>query len=79
MPIESNPHDLSIVYRKHAYYQAKELHDIAEKYNGFFPIHATIEDTYRIGELLEYHKEEIKQFLLKNYPEDKVKRYFNKK
>ena len=79
MKVESNPYGLYIVYKKYAHFQAKELHDIAEKNEGYLSVNAPIEDSVRIGELLEYNPESIKQYVIKNYPAEEVQKYYTNK
>lgn len=71
--VPSNPYNLFVVYADGYEDRAKELVDIAEKYNGYFAANAQKEDTIRIGELLEYDPEEIKKFIIKNYGVSKEK------
>jgi len=72
MEVPKNPFGAIIAYKPHAHYQAKELHDIADKYNGFLSVDATIEDSYKIGQLLEYNDKDIWDYLIKNYPKNEV-------
>jgi hypothetical protein len=65
--VPSNPYKAFIYYRKGAEKQAKELRDIAEKYEGYLSVHATEEDSRRIGELLGYKQEDIDWYINKNY------------
>ena len=52
-----------IFYKKEKEKEAKELENIALKYNGYLSVNATAEETYRIGILLEYDEDSIKQFI----------------
>ena len=65
--VVKNPDKPIIVYRKGYEKQARELFNIANKYNGYLSSNATYEDTKRIGELLEYEQSDIDAFLKKNY------------
>ena len=59
-----------VVYVPGAEADAKELHNILNRYGGYASIKASYEDTRRIGELLGYKKETINAFLKKNYDGD---------
>ncbi len=56
-----------IVYHPTAEAQAMELKAIAERYRGYLSMHATREETRRIGQLLEYDPADIEAHLAKNY------------
>ena len=79
MDIKSNQNGFYIIYRPYAFKQAQELHDLAEKYNGFLSYNASLEDSYRIGYLLEYNEKNIKEYLYKNYPKNKVDYFYSQK
>lgn len=66
LAVKSNPNQAFIYFRDGFEADAKELHDIAEKYNGFLAYNATFSDSRRIGELLSYKKEDIDAYLKKN-------------
>jgi len=66
LQIPSSPFKLHIYYIKGAENKAKELKDIAEKYDGFLSYNATEEDSRRIGELLGYRKEDIDDYIIHN-------------
>jgi hypothetical protein len=72
---ECNPF---LVYHPSAQLEAEELRDIAEKYNGYLADWATIEDHKRIGELLEFHEEEIERFIANKKRERGIKESFKK-
>ena len=55
-----------IVYKADKESEAKELKDIAEKYNGYLSIKATEEESRRIGEILGYSKESIDKYIEKH-------------
>jgi hypothetical protein len=59
-----------VVYVPGAEADAKELHNILNRYGGYASIKASYEDTRRMGELLGYKKETINAFLKKNYDGD---------
>jgi hypothetical protein len=54
-----------IIYKADKESEAKELKDIAEKYNGYLSIKATEEESRRIGEILGYSKESIDKYIEK--------------
>jgi len=64
--VPSNPFGALIYFRKGAEKEAKELRDIAEKYEGFLAYDASDEDSSRIGELLGYRKEDVDAYIEKN-------------
>jgi hypothetical protein len=69
--IDQRPGDeVYIVYVPGAEADAKELHNILNRYGGYASYKASYEDTKRIGELLGYKKETIDTFLKKNYDAD---------
>lgn len=68
--VPSNHYGAYIIYKPGAEAQAKELNDIAEKYNGFLSHKATKEDTIRIGQLLGYKQSDIDAYVQKNYGQD---------
>jgi hypothetical protein len=55
----------TIIYKADKESEAKELKDIAEKYNGYLSIKATEEESRRIGEILGYSKESIDKYIEK--------------
>lgn len=62
-----NSNDFSYaIFNENGEAQAKELADIAKKYGGFLSVKATEEDSRRIGELLEYHPDDINDYILRN-------------
>jgi hypothetical protein len=61
--VPSNPYNTYIIFKRGFEKQAKELMDIAEKYNGYLSYQASIEDTIRIGKLLEYDPRDIEYFV----------------
>lgn len=65
--VKGNPGDAYVVYRKGFEKDAIELKDIAEKYGGYLSYEATEEESRRIGELLGYAKEDIDEYIRKNY------------
>ena len=67
LKVPSNPYEAYIYYRPGAEAKAKELRDIAEKYEGYLAWDATEEDSRRIGELLGYRKSDIDAYIRKNY------------
>ena len=66
LQVPSNPFEMYIYYVDGAESKAKELKDIAEKYDGFLSYKATEEDSRRIGQLLGYKKEDIDDYIIKN-------------
>jgi hypothetical protein len=69
--IDQRPGDEAyVVYVPGAEADAKELHNILNRYGGYASIKASYEDTRRMGELLGYKKETINAFLKKNYDGD---------
>lgn len=64
--IPKNPYKNVIFYRPEAESEAKELRDIAKKYDGYFAWYAEDDDTRRIGELLGYQKDKVEAFVQKN-------------
>jgi hypothetical protein len=54
-----------IIYKTGNESAAKELKDIAEKYNGYLSYKATEEESRRIGEILGYSKESIDKYIEK--------------
>jgi hypothetical protein len=56
----------TIIYKADKELEAKELKDIAEKYNGYLSIKATEEESRRIGEILGYSKESIDKYIEKH-------------
>lgn len=77
MDVPKNEFEAYIVYKPYAHYQAKQLHDIADKYDGFLSGNATIEDSYKIGQLLEYNDKDIWDYLIKNYPTNEIMEFKN--
>jgi len=67
LKVPSNPFEAYIYYRPGADAKAKELRDIAKKYEGYLAWDATEEDSRRIGELLGYIKSDIDAYIRKNY------------
>jgi hypothetical protein len=65
--LPENKHKAYIVFRPGAEKQAKELADIANKYGGYLSWEATEEESRRIGELLDYDKQDIDWYINKNY------------
>lgn len=65
--VKGNPGDAYVVYRKGFEKDANELKDIAEKYGGYLSYKASEEESRRIGELLGYSKEDIDEYIGKNY------------
>jgi hypothetical protein len=61
--VPSNPHKMYIYYRKGAKKEAEELRDIAEKYGGYLAWFATEEESRRIGQLLNYNKEAVEEYI----------------
>ncbi len=64
MPVKSN-HGAVIIYHPDSYSQAEELKEIAERYGGYLHWQASLRDHRRIGELLEYEKVDIDNFIKK--------------
>ena len=60
-----------VVYVPGAEADAKELHNILNRYGGYASFKASYEDTKRMGELLGYKKSTVDAFLAKNYNDDK--------
>ena len=52
-----------IIYNKEKEKEAKELQNIALKYDGYLSYKATAEETYKIGILLEYDEELVKKHI----------------
>lgn len=71
----NNPYSL-IIYNKNYEKNAKELEQIALKYNGYLSHDATAYDSYRIGILLEYDEDEVKKYLKKKYPKSEWLKFF---
>lgn len=65
--VPSNKYDAYIYFKEGAENKAKELYDIAEKYDGYLAYNATPEDTRKIGQLLGYKDSDITKYMLKNY------------
>lgn len=65
--VPSNKFNAFIYFRNGAENKAKELLDIAEKYEGFLAHNATPEDTRRIGQLLNYNESDIEDFIKTKY------------
>lgn len=59
MKIKSNPNNMWIIYRPGHENEANELNTLAEKYGGYFSVHATKADSIRIGQLLGYNQENL--------------------
>ena len=68
MHVKGNEFDAYVVYAQGYANNATELKNIAEKYGGYLHADATAADTRRIGELLEYRKDEIDAYIKKWYP-----------
>ena len=66
LEVPSNPHGAIIYFRAGAEKEARELRDIAEKYDGYLAYDATDEDSRRIGELLGYRTEDVEAYIEKN-------------
>ena len=64
MPVKS-VHGAVIIYHPDSYRQAEELKEIAERYGGYLHWQASLSDHRRIGELLEYEKGDIDNFITK--------------
>ena len=64
--VPSNEYKAYIYFRKGAENKAKELWDIAEKYDGYLSYNATPEDSRRIGQLLDYKESDIEDYITKN-------------
>ena len=64
MPVKGE-HNTVIIYHPDSYRQAVELKEIAERYNGLLHWQASLRDHRRIGELLEYEKGDIDNFIKK--------------
>lgn len=62
--------------------QAEELHQILKRNNGFTSnkdlhgIEQSLWDEYRVGQLLEYDPDSIRNYLYRNYPKHQVDRIF---
>lgn len=67
LKVPKNPNNVFIYFRKGAEKKAKELKDIADKYDGYLAYNATKEESRRIGELLGYEEKDINYYLNKNY------------
>ena len=67
LKVPSNPFEAYIYFKPGAERKAKELLDIAEKYEGYLAWNATEQDSRRIGELLGYRKSDIDAYINKNY------------
>jgi hypothetical protein len=61
--VPSNPHKMYIYYKKGAKKEAEELRDIAEKYGGYLAWFATEEESRRIGQILNYNKEAVEEYI----------------
>lgn len=61
--VPSNPHMAFIVYKPGSKKEALELFNIAEKYHGFLSVHATDDDTRRIGKLLGYKDSDVEDHI----------------
>ena len=61
--VPKNIHDCYIIYREEGKGQALELLNITNKYDGYLSSQASAKDTRRIGQLLDYHEEEIEDFI----------------
>ncbi len=66
--------DAYVVYREGSGNEASQLAKIAKKYGGYLSYEATAEETYLIGILLGYNKEDVISFVIEKYPE--TKEYF---
>jgi hypothetical protein len=64
--VPSSSHNAYIIFRKGHDKQAYKLLNVAEKYGGYLSWKATDEDTREIGRLLEYHPEEVEEYIKKN-------------
>ena len=64
MPVKGE-HNPVIIYHPDSYRQAVELKEIAERYGGLLHWQASLRDHRRIGELLEYEKVAIDNFIKK--------------
>ena len=58
-------HGAVIIYHPDSYRHAVELKEIAERYGGLLHWQASLRDHRRIGELLEYEKNDIDNFIKK--------------
>jgi len=67
LKVPSSKHEAYIYFRPGAEKKANELKDIAEKYGGYLSWEATEKESRRIGELLNYTKKDIDQYINKNY------------
>jgi hypothetical protein len=65
--VKKNPLMAFVVYRDGSEKEAQELANIADKYNGLLSVNATKEDSIRIGQLLNYHPDDIDSYINKNY------------
>lgn len=63
--VPSNPYNAYVIFRPGFEKQAFELINIAEKYNGYLSHNASIDDTIRIGQLLEYDPIDIQTYVEK--------------
>jgi len=70
MHVKGNEHNAFVVYAQGHEKDAMELKSIAEKYGGYLAWNASKEDSRRIGELLNYKKSEIDDYIAQNYPDD---------
>jgi len=70
MHVKGNENNAFVVYAQGHEKDAMELKGIAEKYGGYLAWNATKEDSRRIGELLNYKKSEIDDYIAQNYPDD---------
>jgi hypothetical protein len=70
--VPSSKHKAYIFFKpgQEAEANAAELRDIAEKYGGYLAWNASMEDTRRIGELLEYDENDIDEYIRERYNED---------
>lgn len=64
--VENDLNGLYIIYKPGSEVKAEELANIAKKYGGLLSYKATPEDSERIGKLLSYSPESIKQYIQKN-------------
>lgn len=63
--VDNDGNGLYIIYKPGSESKANELASIAKKYGGLLSYKATPEDSERIGQLLSYNPEKIKQYIQK--------------
>ncbi len=72
MYVKGNPHHAYIAYLPGSENKATQLKDLAEKYDGYLSAQASKEDAIKMGRLLGYKEDKIKDFINKNFPNDPI-------